>query len=155
MAGPEVGDACPDFEGETNEGQVSLASLAGKRFVLYFYPKDQTPGCITEACGFRDLSAEFAQAGAVIYGVSKDSLKSHANFIAKQSLNFELLSDPEKTVHAAFTTWVEKKNYGRVYMGTQRSTFLVDENGVLQGVWRNVRVKGHVDKVLEATRALS
>lgn len=150
----EVGDPCPAFEGQTNEGTVSLGSLRGKRFVLYFYPKDQTPGCTTQACGFRDLSAEFAEAGAVIYGVSKDSLKSHANFIAKQSLNFELISDPEKTVHAAFATWVEKKNYGRVYMGTQRSTFLVDEAGVVRAIWRNVRVKGHVDKVLDAVRAL-
>ena len=150
----EVGDTCPDFSGVTNDGEVSRSSLAGKRFVLYFYPKDQTPGCTTEACGFRDLSAEFAQAGCVIYGVSKDSLKSHANFIAKQSLNFELIADTEKTVHAAFGTWVEKKNYGRVYMGTQRSTFLVDEAGVVRGVWRNVRVKGHVDKVLEAAKAL-
>lgn len=150
----EIGDLVPDFNAESSEGTFSLGVHRGKKVVVYFYPKDQTPGCIKEACAFRDLKAEFAEADAVIVGVSKDSLKSHANFITKQSLNFELISDPEKTVHDVFGTWVEKKNYGRTYMGTQRSTFLIDAEGMLAQEWRNVRVKGHVDKVLEATKAL-
>ena len=149
-----IGDVVPDFSADSTEGTFSLSAHRGKKVVVYFYPKDQTPGCIKEACAFRDLKAEFAGADAVIVGVSKDSLKSHANFITKQALNFELISDPEKTVHDVFGTWVEKKNYGRTYMGTQRSTFLIDGEGKLVQEWRNVRVKGHVDKVLEATKAL-
>jgi len=151
---PELGQAAPAFSAESTAGTVRLEGLRGKAVVLYFYPKDQTPGCTTQACGFRDLKAEFEAAGAVILGVSKDSLKSHNNFVAKQSLNFDLITDPEKELHAAYETWVEKKNYGRTYMGTQRSTFLIDADGVLRQEWRNVRVKGHVDKVLEAVRAL-
>jgi thioredoxin-dependent peroxiredoxin len=150
----DIGASVPDFSAESSEGTFTLGAHRGKKVVVYFYPKDQTPGCIKEACAFRDLKAEFADADAVIVGVSKDSLKSHTNFITKQSLNFELISDPEKAVHDVFTTWVEKKNYGRTYMGTQRSTFLIDAEGKLAAEWRNVRVKGHVDKVLEATRAL-
>lgn len=149
-----IGDVVPDFSADSTEGTFSLSAHRGKKVVVYFYPKDQTPGCIKEACAFRDMKAEFAGADAVIVGVSKDSLKSHANFITKQALNFELISDPEKTVHDVFGTWVEKKNYGRTYMGTQRSTFLIDGEGKLVQEWRNVRVKGHVDKVLEATKAL-
>jgi len=150
----EIGDVVPDFNADSSDGTFSLGVHRGKKVVVYFYPKDQTPGCIKEACAFRDLKAEFAEADAVIVGVSKDSLKSHANFITKQSLNFELISDPEKVVHDVFGTWVEKKNYGRTYMGTQRSTFLIDAEGLLAQEWRNVRVKGHVDKVLDATKAL-
>ena len=150
----EVGQPAPDFTAESTAGSLSLSALRGTKVVLYFYPKDQTPGCTTEACGFRDLKAEFDAVGAVILGVSKDSLKSHANFVARQSLNFDLITDPDKVLHEAYGTWVEKKNYGRTYMGTQRSTFLIDADGVVREAWRNVRVKGHVDKVLEATRAL-
>ena len=150
----DIGDLVPDFNADSTEGTFSLSAHRGKKVVVYFYPKDQTPGCIKEACAFRDLKAEFADADAVIVGVSKDSLKSHANFITKQTLNFELISDPEKAVHDVFGTWVEKKNYGRTYMGTQRSPFLIDAEGKLVQEWRNVRVKGHVDKVLEATKAL-
>lgn len=154
MGAPELGQPAPDFSADSTAGEVSLAGFRGRKVVLYFYPKDQTPGCTTQACGFRDLRAEFEAAGAVILGVSKDSLKSHANFVLKQSLNFDLISDGEKTLHAAYGTWVEKKNYGRVYMGTQRSTFLIDADGVLREEWRNVRVKGHVDRVLEAAKSL-
>ena len=122
--------------------------------MLWFYPKDNTPGCTKEACAFRDLRSEFEQADTLVYGVSKDSLRSHENFIVKHSLGLPLLSDPELTAQNAFGVWVEKKNYGRTYMGTERSTFLIDEQGVVQRVWRKVRVKGHVDAVLEAAQAL-
>ncbi len=148
-----VGDEVPDFSAETDQGAFSLAAHRGRKVVIYFYPKDQTPGCITESCGFRDLKAELEAAGALIVGVSKDSLKSHANFVAKQSLNFPLISDPELVVHGVFGAWVEK-NYGKTYMGTERCTFLIDAEGVLAQEWRKVRVKGHVDAVLEAARAL-
>ena len=150
-----VGDAVPDFEVESSDGPFQLSAMRGQALVLYFYPKDSTPGCTTQACGFRDLGAEFQRAGARVVGVSQDSLKSHGRFIEKQRLDFPLLSDPEHAVHAVFETWIEKKNYGRVYMGTQRSTFLIDADGKLAREWRNVRVKGHVDLVLEAVRELS
>lgn len=149
-----VGDTAPDFTAETDQGSVTLSELRGKKVVLYFYPRDNTPGCTTEACGFRDLSADFAEAGAVIYGVSSDSVKKHQNFVAKKELNFPLISDPEHSVHDLYGTWVEKKNYGKVYMGTQRATFLIDARGVVQKVWPKVKVKGHVDEVLAATQAL-
>ena len=150
-----VGDEVPDFEVESNEGPFKLSEQRGKALVLYFYPRDSTPGCTTEACDFRDLRGEFEAAGAAIVGVSQDSLKSHGRFVEKQSLNFPLLSDPEHLVHGVFGTWVEKKNYGRVYMGTQRSTFLIDAQGKLVQEWRKVRVKGHVDKVLAAVREMA
>lgn len=149
-----VGDTAPNFTAATDLGSVTLSELRGQKVVLYFYPRDNTPGCTTQACGFRDLKAEFEAAGAVIYGVSSDSVKKHQNFVAKKELNFPLISDPEHVVHDLYGTWVEKKNYGKVYMGTQRSTFLIDAQGVVQQVWPKVRVKGHVDEVLAATQAL-
>lgn len=149
-----VGDTAPDFTAATDLDSVTLSELRGQKVVLYFYPRDNTPGCTTEACGFRDLKAEFEAAGAVIYGVSSDSVKKHQNFVAKKELNFPLISDPEHAVHDLYGTWVEKKNYGKVYMGTQRATFLIDAEGVVQKIWPKVRVKGHVDEVLAATQAL-
>ena len=149
-----IGDAVPDFTAETTDGTFTLSEHRGRKVVLYFYPRDSTPGCTTEACGFRDLQGNFEQAGALIYGVSKDSLGSHGKFIAKQSLNFPLISDPDKNLHAIFGAWVEKTMYGRTSMGTERCTFLIDGDGKLVQVWRKVRVKGHVDAVLEATRSL-
>ncbi|MED5369409.1 MAG: thioredoxin-dependent thiol peroxidase [Myxococcota bacterium] len=148
------GTPAPDFTAPTDTGEVTLSALRGQKVVLYFYPRDSTPGCTTEACDFRDLKAEFEAAGAVILGVSSDSVKKHQNFVAKKELNFPLIADTEKEVHEAYGTWVEKKNYGKVYMGTQRSTFLIDEQGVIQKVWPKVRVKGHVDQVLEAVKGL-
>jgi peroxiredoxin Q/BCP len=151
----EAGNPAPDFTLPCSSGEeLSLVSLRGRKVVLWFYPKDNTPGCTKEACAFRDLRSEFEQAGTLVYGVSKDSQRSHENFIVKHSLGLPLLSDPELTVQNAFGVWVEKKNYGRTYMGTERSTFLIDEQGVVQRVWRKVRVKGHVDAVLEAAQAL-
>ncbi len=149
----EAGSPAPDFTLPCSSGEdVTLSSLRGKKVVLWFYPKDNTPGCTTEACAFRDLRSEFEAEGVVLYGISKDSLRSHGNFVAKHSLGLPLLSDSELTAQNAFGVWVEKKNYGRTYMGTERSTFLIDEDGIVQRVWRKVRVKGHVDEVLSAVR---
>lgn len=151
----EIGQPAPDFTAAASTGeQVSLSSLRGKPVVLYFYPKNDTPGCTKEACAFRDLGAEFAAAGAAIYGVSGDSLKSHDKFIQKYGLTFPLLSDADHTLHEAYGTWGEKKLYGKVSMGTVRSTFLIDAEGVIRGVWRKVKVDGHVEAVLAAVKAL-
>ena len=149
----DVGDKAPDFKLPTNAGgELKLSSLKGKKVVLYFYPKDMTPGCTTEAEGFRDAIKDFAKANAEIVGVSKDSVKRHDNFVAKHSLPFRLVADTEGEACEAYGVWVEKKNYGRTYMGIERSTFLIDEKGKIAEVWRKVRVKGHVDNVLEAAR---
>ena len=151
----EIGQPAPEFTAAASTGeQVSRESLRGKAYVLYFYPKNDTPGCTKEACGFRDLGAEFAAAGAQIFGVSGDSLKSHDKFIQKYGLTFPLLSDPAHSLHAAFDTWGEKKLYGKVSMGTVRSTFLIDADGVIRGAWRKVKVDGHVEAVLAAVKAL-
>jgi len=133
---------------------VSLADLAGTAFVLYFYPKDMTPGCTTEACDFRDNLARLQGAGVQVFGASKDSLARHDKFIDKHALSFPLLSDPDGSLCEAWGVWQEKKNYGRTYMGIVRSTFLVDGAGVVRQTWTKVRVKGHVDKVLAAVEAL-
>jgi peroxiredoxin Q/BCP len=151
----DVGDKAPAFKGATDGGgKVSLKDLKGKKVVLYFYPKDDTPGCTTEACGFRDAFPDFSKIDAAIVGVSKDSVKRHDNFKAKYELPFTLLSDEDGSVCEAYGVWVKKMNYGREYMGIERSTFLIDENGKIAGVWRKVRVKGHVDEVLAAAKAL-
>jgi thioredoxin-dependent peroxiredoxin len=149
----DVGDTAPDFDLPTDGGgSLKLSSLRGKKVVLYFYPKDSTPGCTTEAEGFRDTLGEFAKTGTEIVGVSKDSVKRHDNFKAKYDLLFPLISDTDGTACEAYGVWVEKMNYGRKYMGIERSTFLIDEKGKIAHAWRKVRVKGHVDAVLEAAR---
>ena len=150
----DVGDKAPDFDMPTDGGgRIALSELKGRKIVLYFYPKDDTPGCTTEACGFRDAMPDFSKVNASIIGVSKDSVKRHDNFKAKYALPFTLASDEDGSVCEAYGVWVLKKNYGREYMGIERSTFLIDEDGVVQGVWRKVRVKGHVDAVLESATA--
>lgn len=150
------GDAAPDFTLPTDgEGTITLTALKGDAVIIYFYPRDDTPGCTTEALAFRDLKAEFARAGARIIGVSKDSVKRHDKFKIKHDLNFTLASDDSGAVCEAFGVWVEKNMYGRKYMGIERSTFLIDKTGVVQEIWRKVRVKGHVEKVLDAAKALS
>lgn len=150
------GMAAPAFSTASSEGgALSLANLEGKTVVLYFYPRDNTSGCTTEAKGFRDALADFAAAGAVVVGVSKDSLKSHANFKTKHELPFALLSDPELELIKAYDVWREKKMYGRVSMGVERATFLIDGEGTLRRVWRKVRVKDHVLAVLAAVRELT
>lgn len=152
---PQVGDSAPTFDlAVSTGGNVSLDSLKGHPVVLYFYPKDSTPGCTIEACDFRDLAAEFKKAGAAVFGVSADSIASHEKFIAKQNLNFPLLSDPDHTMLDAYGVWAEKKNYGRTYMGIVRSTFVIDKDGRVAHAWPKVKVKGHAQEVLGAVQGL-
>lgn len=148
--------AIPDFTAQaTSEQTVTLSALTGKNVVIYFYPKDSTPGCTTEGQNFRDLYEEFGAANAVIFGVSRDGLRAHENFKAKQSFPFELISDKEEELCNLFDVIKLKKNYGREYMGIERSTFLIDSSGVLRKEWRGVKVKGHADEVLEAAQAIN
>ena len=150
-----IGDKAPDFEMPTDGGgAVSLAGLAGRPVILYFYPKDDTPGCTKEACGFRDALVDFSAIDAEIIGVSKDTVAKHDKFKAKYALPFQLGADLDGAVCEAYGTWVEKSMYGRKYMGIERATFLIDGAGVLRGVWRKVKVNGHVAQVLAAAQAL-
>ena len=145
-----------DFEAPATSGQtVNLASLNGKQVVIYFYPKDSTPGCTTQGQGFRDQLEAFKAANTEVFGVSRDSLKSHENFKAKQAFNFELISDKEEALCQLFDVIKLKKLYGKEYMGVDRSTFLIDKDGVLRQEWRGVKVPGHVDAVLAAAQALN
>lgn len=145
----KTGDKAPDFTAETDGGEtVRLKDFRGKKVVLYFYPKDNTPGCTTEACEFRDNSKELDARNAVVLGVSPDSVKSHDKFKAKFELPFPLVSDPEHEIAEAYGVWQEKSMYGKKYMGIVRSTFLIDEKGVVQEVWEKVKVKGHVAEVV-------
>ncbi len=150
-----VGTKAPAFElGDQAGREVTSASVAGKAYVLYFYPKDDTPGCTREACGFTEEFPNFESLGMQVFGVSPDTESSHARFADKYKLGITLLSDPDKELAQAYGVWILKKNYGREYMGIARSTFLVDAAGVIRQVWRNVKVNGHVEAVLEAARAL-
>jgi peroxiredoxin Q/BCP len=149
-----AGDKAPSFNLPDQNGKtVSSSSLAGKPYVLYFYPKDDTPGCTKEACGFRDDFGRFRSRGVEIIGVSPDNGASHTRFIDKYGLNFTLLSDTEKELANAYGVWVKKQNYGREYMGIERSTFLVGKDGKIQKAWRGVRVDGHVTAVFDSTTA--
>jgi peroxiredoxin Q/BCP len=151
----EVGDKAPEFQLPADDGSlVKLAKLKGRPVVLYFYPKDDTSGCTREAKDFTDLAPAFAKAGADVYGISPDSVKSHDKFRCKHGLAVRLLSDEEKTAAAAYGVWVEKSMYGKKYMGVERATFLVDSKGKLVGIWRKVSVPGHAEEVLEAIKAL-
>jgi thioredoxin-dependent peroxiredoxin len=138
----------------TGDKTLSLQDFQGKHLVLYFYPKDNTPGCTLESQDFRDAYRKFTRAGAEVLGVSRDSVKSHENFRARQALPFDLLSDADEKLCQAFEVIREKNLYGRKVLGIERSTFLIDREGVLQREWRKVRVKGHVDEVLEAVKSL-
>jgi len=152
---PEIGRKAPDFSlPDENGSLVSLNDFKGKKLVLYFYPKDSTPGCTTEARDFTARKQEFDAAGAVILGASKDSLKRHQNFISKQELKITLLSDEDGLLCDAYGVWIQKKLYGREYMGIERATFLIDQEGIIRNIWHKVKVKGHVDAVLEAVKAL-
>jgi peroxiredoxin Q/BCP len=146
------GAPAPDFSLPSTSGEtISLSDFKGKQaVVLYFYPKDSTPGCTVEACSFRDNLAAVQSHGAVVLGVSPDSVKSHANFTQKQSLNFPLLADTERELAKAYDVWVEKKQYGRTYMGIERSTFLIDKDGTIKKIWRKVTPKSHVAEVIAA-----
>ncbi|NNA03472.1 MULTISPECIES: peroxiredoxin [Pseudomonas] len=145
-----------DFQiAATSEKTVKLSDLKGKQLVIYFYPKDSTPGCTTEGQGFRDHYADFQAASTEIFGVSRDSLKSHENFKAKQGFPFELLSDKDEALCQLFDVIKLKKLYGKEYLGVDRSTFLIDKDGVLRHEWRGVKVPGHVEAVLEQAKALN
>ncbi|MBO8164654.1 MAG: thioredoxin-dependent thiol peroxidase [Brevibacillus sp.] len=145
----EAGQPAPDFTLSASNGQtVSLNDYRGKNVVLYFYPKDMTPGCTTEACDFRDYHPKFAELNTVVLGVSPDDVASHDKFAAKHELPFPLLADTDHKVAESYGVWVLKKMYGREYMGIQRSTFVIDKEGKVAKVWPNVKVAGHVQEVL-------
>jgi thioredoxin-dependent peroxiredoxin len=151
----EEGESAPDFTLRADDGKdVSLSSLRGKPVVLYFYPKDDTPGCTREACAFRDRKAELAKRGAVVLGVSPDDVASHGRFRDKFNLNFPLLADPGHVVSTAYGAWREKNLYGKTSMGIQRSTFLIDPQGKVRKLWKKVNVDGHDDEVLKALDSL-
>jgi thioredoxin-dependent peroxiredoxin len=154
-AGIDAGSRAPSFTLKDQSGKtLSSSALAGSPYVLYFYPKDDTSGCTAQACGFRDSFPAFGRTKVRVIGVSPDSEASHAKFAAKYGLPFTLLADPDKVLASAYGVWAKKQNYGREYMGIVRSTFVVDGKGVVQKVWRGVKVPGHIDKVLESIKAL-
>ncbi|MDR7484370.1 MAG: thioredoxin-dependent thiol peroxidase [Armatimonadota bacterium] len=147
----KVGDRAPEFTAITDEGKtVSLRDFRGRKVVLYFYPRDDTPGCTKEACAFRDHYRAIQDRGAVVLGVSTDTAASHARFKEKHGLPFPLLADPERKIVRAYGVWVRKSRYGRTSMGTARTTFIIDERGVITRIFPQVRVDGHVEEVLEA-----
>ena len=151
----EVGTKAPEFSGETqNDETICLSDFAGKNVVIYFYPKDSTPGCTTEGQDFAASHAKFKRAQAVILGVSRDSVAAHEKFKAKYNFPFDLLSDSDEKACGIFDVVKEKNMYGRKFMGIERSTFLIDEKGKLRREWRKVKVKGHVDDVLQAVKEL-
>ncbi len=151
----KAGDPAPIFDLPTDgAGRASLAKLKGKPVVLYFYPKDDTSGCTSEAKGFAEAADAFAKAGATVIGVSKDTVLSHEKFKAKYDLNFPLAADTDGATVEAYGVWVEKSMYGRKYMGIERATFLIDPQGKIARVWRKVKVPGHVAEVLAAAQAL-
>ena len=149
-----VDQPVPDFTAPATGGDFTLSALRGSKVVLYFYPKDNTPGCTTEGLQFRDLYPKFREAGAEIVGVSRDSVRSHDNFKAKLELPFTLVSDADEAICAQFGAIKMKKMYGKEVRGIERSTFLIDANGVLRREWRGVKVPGHVDEILAAVQAL-
>lgn len=148
-----VGQVAPQFTLQNEKGeQVSLQDFKGKNVVLYFYPKDMTPGCTTEACDFRDAYEDFFSLNAVILGVSMDDASRHTKFIEKHGLPFSLLVDEDHAVCEAYGVWVLKKMYGKEYMGIERATFLIDENGIVKQEWRKVKVKNHIEDVLKTLK---
>jgi peroxiredoxin Q/BCP len=149
-----IGSLVPDFEADATGGRVALAAQRGKKVVLYFYPKDSTPGCTTETREFGDASPDFAATNAVVFGISRDSLKSHAKFKENLGIPFELISDPDEALCALFGVMKMKNMYGKQVRGIERSTFLIDSKGVLVKEWRGVKVPGHVADVLSATSAI-
>ena len=150
-----IGDKAPDFTVATDGGGTfCLSEMVGHNVIIYFYPKDDTPGCTKEACEFRDSLPDFSNSSSKIIGISKDTVAKHDKFKSKYDLPFTLGADLEGDVCEVYGTWVEKSMYGRQYMGIERATFLVDKEGVLQGIWRKVKVKGHVEEVLGAVQNL-
>ena len=146
----EAGVSAPNFSLPDKDGNiVNLSDFKGKKVILYFYPKDSTPGCTRQACGFRDNNSEYNKLNAVVIGISKDSVKSHTNFTTKQNLNFTILSDTELEAIKAYDVWQEKKNYGKVSMGVVRTTYIIDENGVIEKVFNKVKTNDNPAEVLE------
>lgn len=155
MSDLAVGDAAPDFDLEADGGsRVTLSALKGRPVVVYFYPKDNTPGCTKEAIAFTEQISAFNDLGATIIGISPDTARKHDNFIAKHNLAVRLGADTEKSTAEAYGVWVEKSMYGKKYLGVERATFLVDAEGKIAQIWRKVNVAGHADAVLEAAQAL-
>jgi peroxiredoxin Q/BCP len=154
MSSPRVGDPAPEFTATTDRGEtISLAELRGRKVVLYFYPKDDTPGCTKQACGFRDHHQQFETEGAVVLGVSPDGEASHAKFRDKHGIPFPLLVDEDHAIATSYGVWGEKKNYGRTYMGIKRSHFVIDEEGTIVDARLNVKATDSPAKALEAVRA--
>ena len=153
MGGPTMNRVVADFKSaSTGDKTIRLKEVRGKKVVLYFYPKDSTPGCTTEGQDFRDLHARFKRAGAIVFGVSRDSLASHEKFKAKHEFPFGLLSDPDEKLCKQFDVIKEKSLYGRKFMGIERSTFVIDDAGKLRAEWRKVKVKGHAEEVLNPVK---
>ena len=146
----QIGDKAPAFEGkDQNENTIKLSDFKGKKLVLYFYPKDNTPGCTAQACDLRDNYEALMKAGYAVVGISTDSSKSHTNFIKKFELPFPLIADEDRTIHEQFGTWVEKQMYGRKYMGTARTTFVINEDGVIEDIIEKVKTKEHASQILK------
>ncbi|MBO6755529.1 MAG: thioredoxin-dependent thiol peroxidase [Roseibium sp.] len=155
MSDLATGMAAPDFDLATDGGaRVSLSALKGKTVIVYFYPKDDTPGCTKEAIAFSGLAAEFEAIGAIVIGISPDSAEKHDKFKAKHNLTVRLAADPDTTTAQAYGVWVEKNMYGKKYMGVERATFLVKADGTIAQIWRKVKVPGHADAVLAAAKDL-
>ena len=150
--GPKEGVRAPDFSMDSTQGPIKLADFKGRTLVLYFYPKDDTPGCTTEAKDFTALAKDFAKADAAVVGVSRDPMTRHEKFAGKHELDLILASDEDGKVCEAYGVWVEKQNYGRTYMGIERSTFLIGPDGKIRRIWSKVRVKGHAEEVLSEVR---
>ena len=151
----KIGDKAPDFTLPADgAGTIALKAQRGKTVIVYFYPKDDTSGCTTEACGFRDAMPDFSKANATIIGISKDSVRAHDKFKQKYALPFILASDEGGQVCEKYRVWVQKSMYGRKYMGIERTTVLIDDKGVIRGLWPKVKIAGHVDEVLAAAKAL-
>jgi len=151
----KTGDKAPDFTLPGADGPIALSAFAGKPVVVYFYPKDDTPGCTTEAIDFSARIDDFAALGCTVIGISKDSVARHTKFAAKHDLKVLLASDEDGAVIEAWGVWIEKKLYGRAYMGIERATFLLDGEGTVRAAWHSVKVKGHAEAVLEAVKALA
>ena len=150
MSRPSVGQKAPSFSGPNQNGvKIDSQNYSGKKIVLYFYPKDDTPGCTAEACNLRDNYASLQASGYVIFGVSADGVKSHDKFVRKYELPFDLIADEDKSIHAAYGTWVGKSMYGRKYMGTDRVTFIIDEHGIISDLIEKVDTKNHTAQIVK------
>ena len=156
MAELQTGDQAPDFTAPVDGGgTIALSALKGQKIILYFYPKDDTPGCTTQACAFRDNLPQFEDMNAVVIGVSKDTVAKHDKFKDKHGLNFPLISDEDGKICDLYGVWKEKSMYGKRFMGIERSTFLIDENGKIAHVWRKVKVKDHAEEVRDTAQSLA